>query len=204
MFEARQLCSGYGEVTVLKALDFTVGRGIFAVLGANGAGKTTLLKTIAKLLPVTSGQMTFRDSDVTGLAPYQLAERGLAFVPQEHNIFPDLSVEENLSIGAFLGKRPKRERMEEIFEVFPDVAARIRQKAGTLSGGEAQMVAIGRALMQAGSEVCGGSLQPDQGDPRDARREHRACRTERHQDAGGRRPGDAAEPRWDPSPGGRG
>lgn len=148
MFEARQLCSGYGEVTVLKALDFTVGKEIFAVLGANGAGKTTLLKTIAKLLPVTSGQMTFRDSDVTGLAPYQLAERGLAFVPQEHNIFPDLSVEENLSIGAFLGKRPKRERMEEIFEVFPDVAARIRQKAGTLSGGEAQMVAIGRALMQ--------------------------------------------------------
>ena len=148
MFEARQLCSGYGEVTVLKALDFTVGNEIFAVLGANGAGKTTLLKTIAKLLPVTSGQMTFRDSDVTGLAPYELAERGLAFVPQEHNIFPDLTVEENLSIGAFLGKRPKRERMEEIFEVFPDVAARIRQKAGTLSGGEAQMVAIGRALMQ--------------------------------------------------------
>jgi branched-chain amino acid transport system ATP-binding protein len=92
--------------------------------------------------------MRFRDQDVSAVAPYHMAQRGLAYVPQEQNIFPDLTVEENLAIGGRLGKRPTRERMEEIFELFPDVAARLKQKAGTLSGGEAQMVAVGRALMQ--------------------------------------------------------
>jgi branched-chain amino acid transport system ATP-binding protein len=148
MLEARGLTSGYGGVTVLKGLDFAVGHEIFAVLGANGAGKSTLMKTIAKILPLTAGTMRFRDEDVSAFAPYHVAQRGLAFVPQEQNIFPDLTVEENLSIGGRLGKRPLRERMEEIFELFPDVKARLRQKAGTLSGGEAQMVAVGRALMQ--------------------------------------------------------
>ena len=87
-------------------------------------------------------------TDVTAAAPYHVAQRGLAYVPQEQNIFPDLTVEENLSVGGRLGKRPRDERMEEIFALFPDVRARLKQKAGTLSGGEAQMVAVGRALMQ--------------------------------------------------------
>jgi branched-chain amino acid transport system ATP-binding protein len=148
ILEARGLASGYGGVTVLKGLDFEIGHEIFAILGANGAGKSTLMKTIAKILRQTAGTMTFLGSDATAAAPYHVAQRGLAYVPQEQNIFPDLTVEENLAIGARLGKRPRAERLEEIYALFPDVRARLRQKAGTLSGGEAQMVAVGRALMQ--------------------------------------------------------
>lgn len=148
MLAALGLTSGYGGVTVLKGLDFAIGHEIFAVLGANGAGKSTLMKTIAAILPLTAGTLRFRDEDVSELAPYHRAQRGLAYVPQEQNIFPDLTVEENLAIGGRLGKRPRQERMEEIFELFPDVRDRLKQKAGTLSGGEAQMVAVGRALMQ--------------------------------------------------------
>jgi branched-chain amino acid transport system ATP-binding protein len=146
--EAHGLTSGYGDVTVLKGLDFSIGHEIFAVLGANGAGKSTLMKTIAKILPLKAGTMRFRDEDVSVFAPYRLAQRGMAYVPQEQNIFPDLTVEENLAIGARLGRRPHQELLEEIFELFPDVASRLKQKAGSLSGGEAQMVAVGRALMQ--------------------------------------------------------
>jgi branched-chain amino acid transport system ATP-binding protein len=125
-----------------------VGHEIYAILGANGAGKSTLMKTIAKVLPLTSGEIRFKDEDVTNITPFQLAERGLAYVPQEQHVFPELTVRENLSIGGIVGKRAKQERMEEIFELFPDIVARISQKAGSLSGGEAQMVAVGRALMQ--------------------------------------------------------
>ncbi len=148
MLEGRGLTSGYGGVNVLKGLDFTIGHEIFAILGANGAGKSTLMKTIAKLLPLRAGTMEFRGEDVSGWKPYHVAQRGLAYVPQEQNIFPDMTVEENLSVGARLARRPRRELMQEIFDLFPDVEARLHQKAGTLSGGEAQMVAVGRALMQ--------------------------------------------------------
>jgi branched-chain amino acid transport system ATP-binding protein len=148
MFEVKDMRSGYGEVTVLQGLDFAVGHEIYAILGANGAGKSTLMKTIAKVLPLKTGEIRFKDEDVTDITPYQLAERGLAYVPQEQHIFPELTVRENLSIGGLVGKRAKQERMEEIFELFPDIVGRINQKAGSLSGGEAQMVAVGRALMQ--------------------------------------------------------
>jgi branched-chain amino acid transport system ATP-binding protein len=148
MFEVKDIRSGYGEVTVLHGLGFAVGHEIYAILGANGAGKSTLMKTIAKVLPLTTGEIRFKDEDVTNITPFQLAERGLAYVPQEQHIFPELTVRENLSIGGLVGKRSKQERMEEIFQLFPDIVARINQKAGSLSGGEAQMVAVGRALMQ--------------------------------------------------------
>lgn len=148
MFEVKDMRSGYGEVTVLHGLEFKVGHEIYAILGANGAGKSTLMKTIARVLPLKTGEIHFKDEDVSDITPYQLAERGLAYVPQEQHIFPELTVRENLSIGGLVGKRSKQERMEEIFELFPDIVARINQKAGSLSGGEAQMVAVGRALMQ--------------------------------------------------------
>ncbi len=148
MLEAHELTSGYGGVTVLKGLDFAIHHEVFAILGANGAGKSTLMKTIAKILPLKAGSMTFQGRDVSAAAPYHVAQQGLAYVPQEQNIFPDLTVEENLAVGGRLGTRPRRDRLDEIFELFPDVAARLKQKAGTLSGGEAQMVAVGRALMQ--------------------------------------------------------
>ncbi|CAN5701524.1 ABC transporter ATP-binding protein [soil metagenome] len=146
--EARAIRSGYGDVRVLHDLDLSIGHEVFAVLGANGAGKTTLMKTIARVLPLMGGTLSFRDEDITRMAPYTLAGRGLAYVPQEQNIFPAMTVAENLSIGGLLGHRPVAERMEEVFALFPDIRDRLRQKAGTLSGGEVQMVAVARALMQ--------------------------------------------------------
>lgn len=148
MFKANNLQSGYGEVTVLQGLNFEVGHEIFAILGANGAGKSTLMKTIAKVLTLKTGDMSFKKDDVSNLTPYELAEKGVAYVPQEHNVFPNLTVAENLSLGSLVGKRPKQERLDEVYELFPDIVARLKQKAGTLSGGETQMVAVGRALMQ--------------------------------------------------------
>jgi branched-chain amino acid transport system ATP-binding protein len=148
MLEASGLRSGYGDVTVLKGISFSLGHEIFAVLGANGAGKSTLLKTLARLLPITGGSLRFDGADVTQWQPHRLARAGLAYVPQEANVFADLTVAENLSIGGLIGKRTKEERLEELFDLFPALSARMRQRAGTLSGGEAQMVAVGRALMQ--------------------------------------------------------
>ena len=148
MFKVDNIRSGYGGVTVLQGLNFEFGQEIFAVLGANGAGKSTLMRTMARLLPLSTGYMYYQNEDVSQTAPFDLAAKGVAYVPQEHNVFPDLTVAENLSLGGLIGKRSKKEKLEEIFELFPDIVGRLGQKAGTLSGGETQMVAIGRALMQ--------------------------------------------------------
>jgi branched-chain amino acid transport system ATP-binding protein len=148
MLKVKDIRSGYGEVTILQGLDFEVKHEIYAILGANGAGKSTLMKTIAKIIHLKSGTIFFNNEDITNFTPFQVSALGLAFVPQESHIFPKLTVRENLSIGGLLSKRPLKERMEEVFDVFPDIHERINQKAGSLSGGEAQMVAIARALMQ--------------------------------------------------------
>lgn len=148
MLEVKNLHSGYGDVEVLHDISFIVENEIFAVLGANGSGKTTLLKTLSKLLPVSSGSIAWMGEDVTQTAAFDLTGRGVAYVPQEHNVFPDLSVAENLSLGALVGERSKKERLEEVFELFPRLAERTGQLAGSLSGGEGQMLAVGRALMQ--------------------------------------------------------
>jgi branched-chain amino acid transport system ATP-binding protein len=146
--EVAGLRSGYDGVTVLKGLDFVVRNEVFAVLGANGAGKTTLLATLARLLPLMSGTIRFADEDVSHLPPYETAARGIAYVPQEQGVFPNLTVLENLRVGGMMGTRPQEERMEEVFALFPDLRAMQPQPAGTLSGGESRMVACGRALMQ--------------------------------------------------------
>lgn len=148
MLKLSQISSGYGDVTILRDIDLDVGGEIFAVLGSNGAGKSTLMKTVAGLLRTQSGTVMFEGQNVTGIAPNRLAEMGLSIVPQEGNIFPDLTVRENLSLGALVGKRPRKARIDEVFDLFPDIVPRIDQKAGSLSGGEAQMVAVGRALVQ--------------------------------------------------------
>jgi len=149
MLRVHDIRSGYGDVTVLHGLSFEVKHEIYAILGANGAGKSTLMKTIAKVLQLKSGEIYFKEEDISHLAPYQVSAKGLAFVPQEGHLFPSMTVLENLSIGSvLLDKRLKKEKMEEVFELFPDILERINQKAGSLSGGEAQMVAVGRALMQ--------------------------------------------------------
>ena len=148
MLKLKDIRSGYGDVTIIKGLDLEVEHEIYAILGANGAGKSTLMKTIAKVLPLKTGEIYFKDENISSFTPFQASERGLAFVPQEEQIFPGLTVRENLSIGGILSKRSKKQRMEEVFDVFPDIHERINQKAGSLSGGEAQMVAVARALMQ--------------------------------------------------------
>jgi len=149
MLKIENVVSGYGEVSVLREISFEVGHEIYAILGANGAGKTTLMKTIAKAIPLMSGAMSFDGDDITNETSYQVAARGIAFVPQEENVFPTLTVLENLSVGStLLPKSRKQEKIEEVLNTFPALKAISKQKAGSLSGGEAQMVAVGRALMQ--------------------------------------------------------
>ncbi|MEI7742836.1 MAG: ABC transporter ATP-binding protein [Chloroflexota bacterium] len=148
VLEVEGLRSGYHGVTVLKGLDFVVRNEIFAVLGANGAGKTTLLATLARLIPLMAGSIRFGGEDVSTLAPYQTAARGIGYVPQESGTFADLTVLENLQIGGMIGTRSRDERMAEVFDLFPALRKLQGQPAGTLSGGESRMVACGRALMQ--------------------------------------------------------
>jgi branched-chain amino acid transport system ATP-binding protein len=148
MFEARGIRSGYSGIEVIKDLDLTVDGEILTVLGANGAGKTTLLATLARVLPLMDGELHLDGEDVTSLPPWEMAARGIGYVPQEHAVFPDLTVMHNLHVGAMIGDRPRQERLDEVIEVFPDLAHRREQLAGTLSGGESRMLAAGRALMQ--------------------------------------------------------
>lgn len=148
MFEVQNLGSGYGDVQILSELTFGVSSEILAVLGANGAGKSTLLATLAKIIPVREGSITWQDQDVSASPAYELSARGIAYVPQEGNVFPNLSVAENLSLGALVGSRSKEDRLTEVYDLFPRLAERKDQQAGSLSGGEGQMLAVGRALMQ--------------------------------------------------------
>ena len=148
MLDAKGIRSGYHGVTVIKGLDLSVGHEVFAVLGANGAGKTTLLATLARLLPLMSGELWFHGEDISRVSPWVSAARGIGYVPQEKGIFPGLTVLENLYVGAMIGARSREDRLEEIIQLFPDIGERRNQLAGTLSGGESRMVACGRALMQ--------------------------------------------------------
>lgn len=148
MLDAKGIRSGYHGVTVIKGLDFSVGNEIFGVLGANGAGKTTLLATLARLIPLTDGELWFEGKNVSALPPWATAGRGLGYVPQEKGIFADLTVLENLQVGAMIGSRSGEERIDEIITLFPDLGQRRAQLGGTLSGGESRMLACGRALMQ--------------------------------------------------------
>lgn len=148
MLNVANLHSGYGEIGVLSDINFDVKDEVFAVLGSNGAGKTTLLKTLALLLPTSQGQITFEDADITQMPAHLAPAHGLAYVPQEGNVFPALSVMENLRIGGRTGLRPLDEKLDDVFTLFPRLKDRTHQQAGSLSGGEGQMLAVGRAMMQ--------------------------------------------------------
>jgi branched-chain amino acid transport system ATP-binding protein/neutral amino acid transport system ATP-binding protein len=142
--------SGYGEMEILHGVSIEVREGeIVSIIGPNGAGKSTLLKTIFGLLRPTKGQITFKEEGITGLPPNEIVRKGLCYVPQVDNIFPSLTVQENLEMGAFIEDDPRiiSERMEGVYELFPLLKERRRQRVGKMSGGERQMVAIGRALM---------------------------------------------------------
>jgi ABC-type branched-subunit amino acid transport system ATPase component len=140
--------SGYGSMEVLHGLSLEVGEGeIVSLLGPNGAGKTTLLRTMFGVVKPREGKVYYRGEDVSGFPPERLVRMGIAYIPQEYNIFTTLSVQENLEMGAFIRGDDIRPRLEQIYELFPDLTDRRRSRAGDLSGGMRQMLAIGRALM---------------------------------------------------------
>jgi len=149
MLEVRDLHVYYGEIQALKGISFRVGPGeIVALLGNNGAGKTTTLRTVSGLLAPRSGEVLFGDHSLVGTPPHDIVIRGITHVPEGRRIFNRLTVVENLTMGAYTrGDKGIAEDMERVFTVFPRLKERRTQVAGTLSGGEQQMLAIGRALM---------------------------------------------------------
>lgn len=150
MLEINHVYTRYEKVECLKGVTFRVGEGeIVALLGANGAGKTTVLKTISGLLRPAAGEILFRGKSITLLSAEQIVRLGIVHVPEGRKIFQRLDVLENLELGAFVrnDKKEIQKDLEQIFTLFPALKKRLKQKAGTLSGGEQQMLAIGRGLM---------------------------------------------------------
>jgi branched-chain amino acid transport system ATP-binding protein len=149
LLDIRGLRSGYGRVQVLHGVDLQVGAGeIVALLGSNGAGKSTLNNTVCGLVPATGGSVHFDGRELTGAPCREVVRAGLIQVPEGRRIFPNLSVLENLELGSFARARARRaSNLERVFDIFPRLKERLTQKAGTMSGGEQQMLAIGRGLM---------------------------------------------------------
>ncbi len=150
MLEIRGLTVSYDGLLALDDVSMQVGTGEFvAVIGANGAGKTTLVKTIIGLMRPKAGSIRLDGQEVAGRAPYEIVERGIATVPEGRRLFPELTVRENLLLGAYIPRMraDAPRRMQQVFELFPTLRERLGQRAGLMSGGEQQMLAIGRALM---------------------------------------------------------
>jgi len=150
LLRAEALTAGYGKMPILHEVSLIIAPGeLVAVIGPNGAGKSTAFKVIVGFLKPTQGRVLFDGDDITGRRPDQVLRRGLAYVPQGRIVFPQMTVLENLEMGGYIERNPARirEALERVYALFPILAERRRQKAGTMSGGEQQMVAIGRALM---------------------------------------------------------
>jgi branched-chain amino acid transport system ATP-binding protein len=150
MLEVQDLDTAYGEVTILRGVSLTVAKGeSVSVIGANGAGKSTLLRAISGLLRPRRGTILFDGRRIDSLQPYEIAGLGIAHVPEGRRVLPEMTVEENLELGAYLPgpKAQRRQSLAWIYTIFPRLADRRRQRAGTLSGGEQQMLAVGRGLM---------------------------------------------------------
>jgi branched-chain amino acid transport system ATP-binding protein len=150
VLELAGVCASYGRVRALENISFSVPAGsVVCLLGANGAGKTTILNCISGVVPVSSGRITFEGDNITGLPIDRIVARGIVQVPEGREIFPELSVSDNLRLGAWLRRRDRKSlrRIDRVFEYFPRLGERAQQAAGTLSGGEQQMLMIGRALM---------------------------------------------------------
>ena len=149
MLDLTGVRAGYGELDVLKDVSISVASGeLVVIVGPNGAGKSTVLKTVAGLLRPKAGRVAFNGRDIGGSRPDQIAALGIGYVPQERNVFAKLSVRENLEMGAFLGGVDTRSRIAAIEALVPGLRGRESQAAGSLSGGDRQFVAIGRALMR--------------------------------------------------------
>ena len=150
MLEIKNLTVGYGAINALHGISLSVAPGsIVTLIGSNGAGKTTTLKTVSGLLKPKSGEILYEGKNIAGLPPHEIVRRGLAHVPEGRMVFANLSVLENLEMGAYLvrDKKQVRAEMDAVFAAFPRLQERVQQISGTLSGGEQQMLAIGRALM---------------------------------------------------------
>ena len=148
LLRIEKLVAGYGAVDILNGIDLSVEPGrISVIVGPNGAGKSTAMKAIFGLAQVRDGRILFNEDEVTRLPADKLVGRGIAYVPQERNVFRSLSVRENLEMGAFLKPRDIARRIEAVLALFPPLREKLRQAAGELSGGQRQMVAMGRALM---------------------------------------------------------
>lgn len=146
---AEDLVAGYlPGINILNGCSLTAYQGeLIGIIGPNGAGKSTLLKAVFGQVNIRSGRVLLKGQDITGLKANKLVEKGVAFVPQTNNVFPSLTIEENLEMGVFQTPKRFKERFEFVTELFPDLGKRKNQRAGSLSGGERQMVAMGRALM---------------------------------------------------------
>jgi ABC-type branched-subunit amino acid transport system ATPase component len=149
ILQAENITAGYTmEVNILTDVSVRLETGqIVSVIGPNGAGKSTLLKTIFGILKPSNGKIRLKEEDITGIKPDKVAQKGISYVPQVDNVFSSLTIQENLEMGAFIREDDYSQRLNEIYELFPVLGERKKQKAGQLSGGQRQMVAMGRALM---------------------------------------------------------
>ncbi|TDO94647.1 amino acid/amide ABC transporter ATP-binding protein 2 (HAAT family) [Halanaerobium saccharolyticum] len=148
MLRINDIYAGYGEIEIIHGISLKVEQGeIVSIVGPNGSGKSTLLKSIFSLVDIMGGEINYLDSDLTATATDQMIKKGLSFVPQTDNIFPTLTVEENLELGAYVSKKNLSDRFDLIYNLFPPLVEKRKKKAGTLSGGQRQMVAFGRALV---------------------------------------------------------
>ena len=153
LLEAAGVVAGYGQTEILHGVSIFVDQGeVVTIIGPNGCGKSTLMKAIVGLVRVRTGSVTFQGTDISGYPPERIVRTGLCYVPQTNNVFPSLTIRENLEMGAFIRsgawrKDNYRGRIGQMFDLFPDLAAHPGRKAGSLSGGQRQMLAIARALM---------------------------------------------------------
>jgi branched-chain amino acid transport system ATP-binding protein len=148
LLKVRDLDAGYGDLQILSNVDLDVGDGEYVtVVGPNGAGKSTVMKSVFGLTSHMGGYVYFGDTDITGQAPEEIITEGIGYVPQNDNVFASLTVEENLEMGAYILDEVPTEAMEDVYDRFPVLRDRKRQKAGNMSGGQQQMVAMGRSLM---------------------------------------------------------
>jgi branched-chain amino acid transport system ATP-binding protein len=148
VLELDRVVGGYAETEILHGVSLTVGAGeIVAIIGPNGAGKSTAMKAVFGLLRLTGGQVRLDGRDITNTPPDQVVKQGVCYVPQTSNVFPTLTVEENLEMGAYVRNDDIRPRLHEIYAMFPPLLEKRRQAAQTLSGGQRQMLAMGKALM---------------------------------------------------------
>ena len=148
LLDVREIICGYENTIIVDGCNFSVKKGdIACIVGPNGAGKSTAMKAIFGLIPIKSGQVIFNNEDITSLNPQERVIKGMSFVPQNNNIFQEMSVEENLEMGAFIHESSMKENLKNVYNLFPILNEKKSQVAGELSGGQRQQLAVGRALM---------------------------------------------------------